>query len=139
MVVFFHGGTWRSGARGDYAFVGHALAAQSVMTLIADYRLYPEVQFPEFLRDSASAAVWGMRAASQLGADPTRVLLMGHSAGAYNAAMLALDPQWLREAGASTSQALPYQHSLPRAQRIRLLLRQETPCNWHVRCRATKQ
>ena len=100
MVIFFYGGTWRSGERGDYAFVGHALAAQGVMTLIADYRLYPEVRFPEFLRDSASAAVWGMDAASRLGANPARVFLMGHSAGAYNAAMLALDPQWLREAGA---------------------------------------
>jgi len=96
VVVFFYGGSWNSGARGDYAFVGEALAARGVLTLVADYRLYPEVRYPDFLRDSAAALAWGLARASSLGGNPRRVFVMGHSAGAYNAAMLALDARWLQ-------------------------------------------
>jgi acetyl esterase/lipase len=104
MVVFFYGGTWRDGQRSDYAFVGQSLARKGVLTLVADYRLYPEVQFPDFLQDTAAAVAWGLRSASPLGADKTRVFIMGHSSGAYNAAMVALDPQWLKGQGHSTQE-----------------------------------
>ncbi len=99
VVVFFYGGSWNSGERAEYRFVGTALAARGVLTLVADYRLYPEVRYPEFLRDSALALGWGLTEAKRLGGDPTRVFVMGHSAGGYNAAMLALDPRWLAESG----------------------------------------
>lgn len=99
MVVFFYGGSWNTGARGDYRFVGEALAAQGVLTLVADYRLYPEVRYPAFLRDSADALAYGLEHARRLGADPRRVFVMGHSAGGYNAAMLALDARWLQATG----------------------------------------
>jgi acetyl esterase/lipase len=99
MVVFFYGGSWNSGQRSDYRFVGEALAAQGVLTLVADYRLYPEVRYPDFLFDSAQALAYGLERAASLGADPRRVFVMGHSAGGYNAAMLALDARWLKAAG----------------------------------------
>ena len=99
VVVFFYGGSWTDGERADYRFVGTALAARGVLTLVADYRLYPEVRYPEFLNDCALAAAHGLEHAARLGGDPQRVFVMGHSAGAYNAAMLALDPRWLRSAG----------------------------------------
>nr|WP_235579268.1 alpha/beta hydrolase [Pseudorhodoferax sp. Leaf274] len=99
MVVFFYGGSWNTGARGDYRFLGQALAAQGVLTLIADYRLYPEVRYPAFLQDSAQALAYGLDQARSLGADPGRVFVMGHSAGGYNAAMLALDARWLQASG----------------------------------------
>jgi acetyl esterase/lipase len=99
VVVFFYGGSWNSGERADYRFVGAALAARGVLTLVADYRLYPEVRYPEFLRDSVLALAWGLRGAARLGGDPRRVFVMGHSAGGYNAAMLALDPRWLAATG----------------------------------------
>ena len=99
VVVFFYGGSWNTGERADYAFVGAALAARGVLTLVADYRLYPEVRFPEFLRDSALALAWGLDQAARLGGNPKRVFVMGHSAGGYNAAMLALDPRWLVATG----------------------------------------
>jgi acetyl esterase/lipase len=99
VVVFFYGGSWTDGERGDYRFVGTALAGRGVLTLVADYRLYPEVRYPEFLNDSALAAAYGLEQAAALGGDPKRVFVMGHSAGAYNAAMLALDPRWLKSAG----------------------------------------
>jgi len=99
LVVFFYGGSWNTGERADYGFVASALAARGVLTLVADYRLYPEVRYPEFLNDSALALAWGLTEAARLGANPKRVFVMGHSAGAYNAAMLALDPRWLAATG----------------------------------------
>jgi acetyl esterase/lipase len=102
LVVFFYGGSWNSGQRADYGFVGAALADRGVVTLVADYRLYPEVSYPTFLADSALALAYGLDKAKLLGADPNRVFVMGHSAGGYNAAMLALDPRWLAATGHST-------------------------------------
>ena len=99
VVVFFYGGSWNSGERAEYAFVGSALAGRGVLTLVADYRLYPEVRYPAFLQDSALALAYGLAHAAELGGDPRRVFVMGHSAGGYNAAMLALDPRWLAATG----------------------------------------
>jgi len=104
VVVFFYGGSWNRGERAEYRFVGEALASRGVLTLVADYRLYPEVRFPDFLRDCAQALAYGLREAARLGGDPQRVFVMGHSAGAYNAAMLALDERWLQSAGHSPAE-----------------------------------
>ena len=101
VVVFFYGGAWNRGERADYRFVGEALAARGVLTLVADYRLYPEVRYPDFLSDSAQALAFGLSEAARLGGDPRRVFVMGHSAGAYNAAMLALDATRLAPTGHS--------------------------------------
>ena len=104
VVVFFYGGSWTTGARADYAFVGQALAARGVLTLVADYRLYPEVRYPEFLTDGAQALAYGLDQAANLGGDPRRVFVMGHSAGSYIAAMLALDERWLKAVGHAPSE-----------------------------------
>lgn len=89
LVVFFYGGSWQEGDKAMYRFVGAALAARGCMVAIPDYRLYPQVRFPEFLEDCAAATAFARRLAP---AAP--LVLMGHSAGAYNAAMLALDAQF---------------------------------------------
>ncbi len=95
IVVFFYGGSWSSGRRQDYRFVGEALASRGIVTLVADYRLSPQVRYPVFVQDSALALRWASDQAASLGASPQRLYAVGHSAGAYNAAMLALDPRWL--------------------------------------------
>ncbi|MDZ4101270.1 MAG: alpha/beta hydrolase [Hydrogenophaga sp.] len=97
MAVFFYGGSWSSGERADYKFVGEALASRGIVTVIADYRLSPEVRYPVFLQDCALAVRWARDNAQRLGASPSRLFVSGHSAGAYNAAMLALDARWLTE------------------------------------------
>ena len=104
LVVFFYGGSWNHGERESYRFVGEAMAARGVLTVIPDYRLYPEVRYPEFLKDNAAATAWALREAARLGADPKRVFVMGHSAGGYNAAMVALDQRWLGAEGVKTTQ-----------------------------------
>ncbi|HXC60857.1 MAG TPA: alpha/beta hydrolase [Steroidobacteraceae bacterium] len=99
LVVFWYGGSWQSGRKSDYAFVGAALASRGTVVAVPDYRLYPEVRFPEFLRDAAEAVARAQQEAVKLGADPKHTVLGGHSAGAYIAAMLALEPRYLRDAG----------------------------------------
>ncbi|GHC26608.1 esterase [Kushneria pakistanensis] len=95
VVVFFYGGTWREGAREDYRFVGRALASCGIVAVVADYRLYPEVRYPDFVEDSAQVLAWAYRHIDRYGGDAHRLFVMGHSAGAYNAAMVALDARWL--------------------------------------------
>jgi acetyl esterase/lipase len=99
VLVFFYGGSWNSGRRQDYAFAGRALASRGFVTIVPDYRLYPEVRYPEFLRDGAAAIRWARDHAAEYGGDPTRIVLAGHSAGAYNAVMLGLDGEFLTAAG----------------------------------------
>jgi acetyl esterase/lipase len=95
IAVFFYGGSWSSGARADYRFVGEALASRGIVTVVADYRLSPDVRYPVFLEDCAQAVRWAGAQATAFGASRDRLFIVGHSAGAYNAAMLALDPRWL--------------------------------------------
>lgn len=99
VAVFFYGGSWDSGRRQDYNWAGRALASRGFVTVVADYRLYPEVRYPGFLEDGAQAVAWASRNAAGLGGDPGRLVLVGHSAGAYNAVMLGLDGRYLRAAG----------------------------------------
>ncbi len=98
VVVFFYGGSWNSGSKRIYPFVAATLARTGMVVVVPDYRVYPAVTYPAFLRDCARAVAWTEDHPGQTGAGP--LFLMGHSAGAYNAAMLALDPAWLRQAGA---------------------------------------
>ncbi|MFT4252046.1 MAG: alpha/beta hydrolase [Caulobacter sp.] len=99
VLVFFYGGAWNSGRRVDYGWAARALAAQGFLVVLPDYRLHPEVRYPSFLEDGALATRWAVDHAANLGGDPSRLLLAGHSAGAYIAAMLALDVGYLRVAG----------------------------------------
>jgi acetyl esterase/lipase len=95
IVIFFYGGSWQSGSRTDYLFVGEALASKGIITVIPDYRLAPQVAYPDILKDCAAAVAWTFANMNKFGANPNKVFIAGHSAGGYNAAMLAIDPEWL--------------------------------------------
>jgi len=101
IVVFFYGGGWNSGERELYPFVGRSLAEEGFIVVIPDYRVYPQVRWPDFLRDSAKAVRWARDNANRIGGDPNRLFLAGHSAGAYNAVSLGTDRRWLAEVGMS--------------------------------------
>lgn len=92
IVLFFYGGSWTSGDRRLYSFLGSALASRGYTTVIADYRLYPEVRFPAFVEDAARAYGWVARMLSDRGRRP--IVIMGHSAGAHIAALVTLDPRY---------------------------------------------
>ncbi|HYF22449.1 MAG TPA: alpha/beta hydrolase [Caulobacteraceae bacterium] len=99
VLVFFYGGSWDSGRRQDYAWVGQAFAARGFVTVVPDYRLVPEVVFPGFVEDAAAATAKAREIAPRFGGDPDRIVLVGHSAGAYIAVFLALADAYLRRAG----------------------------------------
>jgi acetyl esterase/lipase len=101
VMVFWHGGGWVDGSKGFYRFVGATLAQLGYVTVLPNYRVYPEVRFPAFLDDAAHAVRWVQQHAAEYGGDPHGVVLMGHSAGAHMAAMLALNTTYLERAGAN--------------------------------------
>lgn len=99
MIVFFYGGGWREGNKADYEFVASALTRAGYIVALPDYRLYPDVRFPDFVEDGAQALALLQARASEYGADPDAVYVAGHSAGAHIAALLALDASYLARAG----------------------------------------
>jgi acetyl esterase/lipase len=99
VVVFFYGGDWQNGSKDDYRFAAQAFVSQGFVTVLPDYRLYPQVTFPAFLQDGAQAVRWAHDHAHEYGGDPKNLFLVGHSAGAYIVAMLALDRRYLGAAG----------------------------------------
>jgi acetyl esterase/lipase len=103
IVVFIYGGSWQNGQRADYRFVGEAFASAGFVTVIADYRVYPETIFPGFVDDAAAAVAWARAHAAAYGADPRRLFLVGHSAGAQIVGMLATDDRYLRAQGMDKS------------------------------------
>lgn len=99
VVVFVYGGRWQAGSRAQYAFVGKALAARGVTAVLPDFRDWPEAPFPVFVQDVARAVRWARDHAREIGADPGRLYLAGHSSGAHIAALLATDAHYLAEVG----------------------------------------
>lgn len=104
VIIFFYGGGWVSGERADYAFVARRLAAMGYFVAVPDYRLYPEVRFPAFVRDGALAAAYVTQWLLAQAGDSPPVFLMGHSAGAHIAMLLALDRRYLSQLRADPDQ-----------------------------------
>ena len=100
VVVFFYGGSWKRGNKGKYGFVGHSLGNKGYVAVIPDYRLYPEVTFPAFVEDGAKVLAWVREHVEQA---RNGVVVMGHSAGAHTAALLALDQSYVKATGQSMS------------------------------------
>lgn len=98
VLVFFYGGSWSSGERGDYLFAAAAFATQGLTVVIPDYRLSPGVIFPTFVEDGARA-VAAVAERLQEGGRARPIVLAGHSAGAHIAALLTLDERYLADAG----------------------------------------
>ncbi|HSN72271.1 MAG TPA: alpha/beta hydrolase, partial [Steroidobacteraceae bacterium] len=99
VVVFWHGGGWDNGSKDQYLFVGEALVSLGYVAVVPSYRLYPNVQFPAFVDDAATAVAWVRKNIERYGGDPDQLWLMGHSAGAHIAALLAFDERYLAAAG----------------------------------------
>ena len=99
IIVFWYGGGWERGRKSQYRFVGAALAKAGYVAVLPDYQLFPEVKFPMFIEDGASALAWVVSHAAQIGGDPKRIYVAGHSAGAHLAGMLAYDRSQLERVG----------------------------------------
>jgi acetyl esterase/lipase len=145
VVVFWYGGGWTRGHRGSYRFVGAALAEAGYVVVVPDYRLYPDVVFPAFVDDGALAVAWATRHAAEFGGDPRKVFLMGHSAGAHLAAMLATSPQRLRDAGVDPAAIRgliglsgPYELTPNSAELHRIFAAPYVPQDWQPAERVTE-
>jgi len=99
VIVFFYGGSWQSGKKSNYLFAGQAFASKGFTAVIADYRLYPEVYFPDFMKDAAHAVRWTHKHIRDYGGNPENLFLSGHSSGGYLAVMLTLNARYLKDAG----------------------------------------
>ena len=95
VVLFFHGGSWRWGQKDYHREIGKQFAKKGILFATANYRLYPEVRFPAFPQDVAQAVAWVRKNAVTYGGDGKNLFLMGHSAGAHSASLVALDPSYL--------------------------------------------
>ncbi len=99
VVVFLYGGRWQHGSKDEYRLLGDALTRRGVVAVVPDYRVYPQVRFPAWVEDAASAMRWTRDNIGRFGGDPDRIVLVGHSSGGHTAALLALDGRYLRAAG----------------------------------------
>lgn len=99
VVVFFYGGSWREGSKTDYRFVAQALTSKGFIVVLPDYRKFPQVVFPGFVKDGAAAVRWVRDNVATYGGDTNHIYLMGHSAGSHIAALLTLDHHYLQDAG----------------------------------------
>ena len=97
-VVFVYGGCWggcRTINKENYRFVAESLTELGYLVVIPDYRRYPEVRFPEIIRDVTQAVEWVNQHIGDYAGDPNNIFLMGHSSGGHLAAMLTLNETYL--------------------------------------------
>ena len=99
VVVFFYGGRWSDGDKALYRFIGEAMSSLGYLTVVPDYRLYPQVKFPAFVEDGAAAVMATRDIARRYGGNPDKLFVMGHSAGAHIGALLATDSGYMNRIG----------------------------------------
>jgi acetyl esterase/lipase len=95
VLVFFHGGRWSEGSKEQYKFVADSFTKEGYIVALADYRKYPEVKFPAFVEDVASALAWVHNNIADYNGDLSRLYLSGHSSGAHMAALVATNGEYL--------------------------------------------
>lgn len=94
ILVYVHGGGWNEGSKNIYKFLAEGFTSEGYTVVVPNYRLFPDAGFPDMIVDTAKAVTW---AAEQFPDRP--LVLMGHSAGAYNVLMTVLDPSYMEAAG----------------------------------------
>ena len=99
VILFFYGGSWQFGSKNDYRFLGEALASKGYVVAVADYRVYPDVYYPDFVTDGALALRHLHAHAGRYGGSAQKLYVAGHSAGAFIAMMLGADDRFHAEAG----------------------------------------
>ena len=105
VLVFIHGGYWRSLDKAEHSFVAPSFNAAGAMVVVPNYALCPAVSIEHIVLQMAAAVAWTWRRAADFGGDPTRIALAGHSAGGHLAAML-LSCRWKELADDSPLQPL---------------------------------
>lgn len=102
VLVFAHGGSWANGDPVHYGFIGRAFVPEGFVVVLVGYRLGTDGRYPAMIEDTARAIAWTHEEIAAYGGDPDKIVIAGHSAGAYNVAMVALEERWLGRHGLST-------------------------------------
>jgi acetyl esterase/lipase len=103
VVIFVHGGYWDSDDKATYPFLADSLTEHGFITVVPNYRLVPAITFPGYAQDIALAVKWTIEHIAEYGGNPENIFLMGHSAGAHIAALVAYDERYLETLGTSNS------------------------------------
>ena len=101
VLMFVYGGSWTSGDKSDYKFIGESFTSEGYTVVIPNYRLYPGIQFPDPVTDTAKAAAWASK-----NFEGRPLILMGQSAGGYNVLMTGLDGAYLANEGVDVCQSV---------------------------------
>lgn len=109
VFVYFHGGGLKAGDKIDGRLPAETLTAAGIAVVSANYRMYPQARYPDFLRDAAKAVAWAFREMPSYGADG-EIYVGGSSAGGYLSQMLCFDETWLRAEGLEASAVAGFVH-----------------------------
>ena len=101
VLMFVHGGSWDSGSKNIYKFLAEGFTKSGFDIVIPNYRIYPNAKFPDFLMDNADAVAF-----TRQRFPGRKIVLIGHSAGAYNVLMLGLRDEHLKQAGVDRCEAI---------------------------------
>lgn len=97
VIVFIHGGSWNSGDKKLYWWLGRNFASKNIVTIVINYPLYPDYQYEDMATNSAKAVKWVYENIKDFRGNPERIFLMGHSAGGHLAALISEDDTYFKE------------------------------------------
>jgi arylformamidase len=89
VLIVIHGGYWRALDKSDYSFLAASFTDEGALVLVPNYGLCPEASIEHIAMQLTEAVAWAWRHAAEHGGDPSRIVLLGHSAGGHLAAMLS--------------------------------------------------
>jgi len=101
VLLFIHGGSWEDGSKNIYKFLAEGFTSEGFDVVIPNYRLYPDAVYPQMIEDTALSVAF---TAKQFEGRP--LVIMGHSAGAYNVLMTGLNKTYLEQAGGDLCQSV---------------------------------
>ncbi len=93
-LFFYHGGNWTNGSKDWFSFLAPALNARGITFVSIGYRHAPGTVFPDGFEDCLYGFDVAIRSIAKFGADPNRIFVGGHDAGAHYAALMALKAGW---------------------------------------------
>lgn len=102
VFIFIYGGTWNSGKKEMYSFLGNRMARKNVVSVIIDYPKSPAANYDEMAIDAAKAVKWVKENIQEYGGDPDRIFISGHSAGGHLASLITVREDYFEKIGIST-------------------------------------
>ena len=99
VIVFIHGGSWSSGKKETYWWLGRNFARKGIVTVIINYPLAPNAQYEKMADDCALAVKWVQANIANYQANGNKIFVMGHSAGAHLGELINADPKYFQHAG----------------------------------------